>query len=88
MNIGTIPGHTHVLGAPAEWNQAAGTCEGLPVLQVETPHGPALVSDWVPTDEERQRIAQGGTVQLWVWGPHPVVALGVRPSQIDEGEGM
>ena len=35
-------------------------------------------STWVPTDEERQRIAEGSNVELIVWGSgHPPVAMAV-----------
>jgi hypothetical protein len=39
---------------------------------------PLLRSCWVPTDEERRAIADGGNVELIVWGAgHPPVAMGV-----------
>jgi hypothetical protein len=39
---------------------------------------PLIRSTWVPTDEERARIAAGENIELIVWGPgHPPVAMGV-----------
>jgi hypothetical protein len=39
---------------------------------------PLVRSCWVPTDEERQAIAEGANVELVVWGlGHPPVAMGV-----------
>jgi hypothetical protein len=36
----------------------------------------ALGSVWVPTDEERKRIAEGANIELIVWGEaHPPVTL-------------
>jgi len=38
--------------------------------------GPCIGSTWVPTDEERQRIADGTNIELVVWGEgHPPVAV-------------
>jgi hypothetical protein len=35
-------------------------------------------STWVPTDEERQRIADGSNIELLVWGTgHPPVTMDV-----------
>lgn len=39
---------------------------------------PMIRSTWVPTDEERRRIAEGENVELIVWGlGHPPVAMEV-----------
>jgi hypothetical protein len=39
---------------------------------------PLIRSTWVPTDEERARIAAGENIELIVWGEgHPPVAMGV-----------
>jgi hypothetical protein len=37
-----------------------------------------VTSTWVPTDEQRQRIADGGNIDLVVWGQMPPVALMVN----------
>jgi len=43
---------------------------------MEETGNPVLGSVWVPTDEERQQIAAGWNVKLWVWGEsHPPVAI-------------
>lgn len=39
-------------------------------------HYIVLASTWVPTDEERERIANGENIELMVWGQgHPPVAM-------------
>jgi hypothetical protein len=39
---------------------------------------PIMRSTWVPTDEERRRIANGENIELIVWGTvHPPVLLDV-----------
>lgn len=53
----------------------------LPVTQTEIAGLPALVTFWRPTTEEIVQLAEGGVVQLWVYGDrHPPVALGVEPA--------
>lgn len=40
------------------------------------PDGTRLRSTWVPTDEQRQAIADGANLELIVWGAgHPPVAI-------------
>lgn len=40
-----------------------------------------ILSTWELDDDERRRIAEGGTVDLVVWGTgHPPVALAIGPS--------
>jgi hypothetical protein len=47
-------------------------------LDVHEDGTPLIRSTWVPTDEERARIAAGENVELIVWGHgHPPVAMGV-----------
>lgn len=36
-----------------------------------------ISSVWVPTDEQRERIANGENIELAVWGGQPPVSLGV-----------
>lgn len=39
---------------------------------------PVLVSTWEPTPAEREAIAAGANIELWVWGgSHPPVNLDV-----------
>ena len=78
MEIGNIYGATRVLGAPANWDQSQGECVGLPVLDQDTPQGHVMVSEWVPTTEERERLARGLPVHVWVYGhAHPVLSVSV-----------
>jgi hypothetical protein len=41
-----------------------------------------ICSVWVPTDEERQKIANGENIRLAVWGCQPPVALDVVDEQL------
>jgi hypothetical protein len=42
----------------------------------EDPPSPCLISVWEPSDDERQRIADGDNVALVVWGTgHPPVMV-------------
>lgn len=78
MEPGRIHGHTRILGAPANWDQSKGECVGLPIVDRLTEHGPVMISEWEPTEEERDRIAQGLPVHLWIYGQaHPVVSISV-----------
>lgn len=47
-------------------------CEDLYASQTEDGY---ILSRWKPTQEEIFLLADGGSVELWVMGPHPVVAL-------------
>ena len=50
------------------WVRVDTDSEGFPIVR----------SCWVPTDEERQAIADGANVELCVWGQgHPPVSMGV-----------
>jgi hypothetical protein len=43
-----------------------------------TDGSPLLRSCWVPTDEERKKIAEGANIELIVWGGgRPPVSMGV-----------
>ena len=82
MEPGNIYGATRVLGAPADWDQSQGECVGLPVLDRETEQGHVMISEWVPTAEERERLAQGLPVHVWVYGvQHPVLSVSVGDFQ-------
>lgn len=49
---------------------------------------PVLISVWVPTDDERQRLAQGENLELVVWGyQHPVVAMGITDAPLGRPPG-
>lgn len=44
-------------------------------------HDFTITSVWELTDEERKKIAEGGTIELIIWAAgHPPVALEVGPS--------
>lgn len=78
MEPGSINGATRVLGAPSNWDQSQGECVGLPILDRDTPHGHVMISEWVPTEEERERLARGMPVHVWVYGHgHPVLSVTV-----------
>lgn len=64
-------------GAPADWDEAQGPCESLPVHD----DGQSLTSFWDFTLDERLAIARGGKFVMRILGTaHPVVALGVTES--------
>lgn len=49
---------------------------GLCIRDIETSHGPAMVSSWQPTPAEVERIAAGAPILLMVLGTgHPPVNL-------------
>lgn len=48
---------------------------------------PVITSVWELTNEERQKIADGGTIELHVWGRGtPPVVLSVGPSMEERKE--
>lgn len=51
----------------------------LPLCATEDEEGYSiLVSTWLPTDEEREKIVQGYPIELVVWGmSHPPVSIAV-----------
>lgn len=78
MIIKRIEGAHRVFGAPPDWNGEDMSCGVLPVLDVQTPEGPFMVSAWEPSPEELKALLAGATIKLWVRGQiHPVVALTV-----------
>lgn len=59
----------------------------LPVQRYEQDElgGTVLGSTWVPTDEERTRIALGANVELLVWGEgHPPVSIRVADYKVPD----
>jgi hypothetical protein len=77
----TVPGITHYLSAPTDWNEAEhGRCETLPVIVGATAgHIATYTSFWRPSSEELAALNSGGRVALTVFGPtHPPVAMAVR----------
>jgi hypothetical protein len=72
-----IENHTHVLGAPKDWDEAKdGKCARLWVRVVEG----AWQSAWEPTPAELEMLNAGGSVVLSVIGGQPPVALHVEPA--------
>lgn len=73
-----IPGTTHVLGAPAGWDeQRDGTCGTLPIRLVDG----MCLSAWEPTPDELAILNAGGSVILQVVGGQPPVMLWAEPIQ-------
>jgi hypothetical protein len=78
MLIRRIEGATRNLGAPADWDGDISKCNVLPILDVETEHGPFMVSAWEPTPDELALLNAGESIQLWIAGcSHPVVSIAV-----------
>lgn len=80
MIAGTIAGATRVLGAPKGWNATKdGPCHGLPIVETRTERGQAcMVSAWIPSPEELERLNAGAMIELCVMGiVHPPVGMSV-----------
>jgi hypothetical protein len=75
---GRIAGANLVLGAPKDWDEANGSCRGLPVRVQPHGQGVAMVSAWEPTPAELAALNAGAPVQLHIVGEgHPPVWLDV-----------
>lgn len=82
MDIATIKGKTRSLGAPPDWDESKGTCETLPVRDVQTDIGHCMISAWKPSAEELAALNAGQAVHLWVYGiAHPVVSVTVGDTE-------
>lgn len=46
-----------------------------------------IFSVWEPTDEERERIAAGWSIELAVWGGQPPVSLAVTDVPLGKPDG-
>lgn len=75
MNSIQLRDATRRLGAPKSWNhETDGICHTLEICDRDG----FMISGWLPTDAERQRIAEGGPIFLHIQGvSHPVVSLTV-----------
>jgi hypothetical protein len=76
MEIFHHPACTHNLVAPSDMQD--GSCEALPVMYEETPHGVFAVSFWKPTADELKSLNSGSAIALGVRAvgrQHPVVWL-------------
>lgn len=72
MEIAQIKGATRVLGVSQGYR-------GLPIVDTVFGDSPAMVSEWVPSDEERASIAGGKNIFLSVLGTsHPPVLLAIE----------
>jgi len=70
-----IDRHTHVLGAPKEWDEGTnGKCVRLYVRRIE---GDVWQSAWEPTPDELRALNEGASLILSVVGGQPAVALEV-----------
>ena len=80
MKIFKYPLCTHSIGAPS--NMQDGSCDALPVCEVENEHGTFTVSFWQPEDDDLADLLAGGSIALWVRAKgrqHPVVSVGAEP---------
>jgi hypothetical protein len=85
MIIKRIENASRTFGAPHDWKNTDGPCQGLPVLDVVTEEGLFMISAWEPTPEELAALNRGESIKLWVRGTvHPVVALSVGPVPLGE----
>jgi hypothetical protein len=48
---------------------------------------PIVCSVWVPTEEERERIANGENIRLCVWGGQPPVVLDLTDEPLGKAPG-
>lgn len=66
---------TRRLGAPKIWNhETDGICHTLEICDRDG----FMISGWMPSDAERQRIAEGAPIFLHIQGvAHPVVSMTV-----------
>lgn len=71
MNIAHIEGATRVLGVSQGYR-------GLPIVDTLFGDAPAMISEWLPSADERAAIAGGKSIFLSVLGTqHPPVLLEV-----------
>lgn len=71
MNIAHIKGATRVLGESQGYR-------GLPIVDTMFGDDPAMVSEWVPSADERAAIAGGKSIFLSILGTqHPPVLIEV-----------
>lgn len=73
-----IKGHTHRLGAPADWNEERdGPCGSLAVRVT----GSLCQSAWKPTAEDVALLSAGGVLILSVFGRMSPVMLHVEEKE-------
>jgi hypothetical protein len=68
---------TRSMKAPADWDEASGTCETLDIHDADDGHGnPIMISAWQLEEGELEKLAAGAPLYLRIYGRgHPVVAL-------------
>lgn len=93
MYIVNHPLCNETLGAPADLKEGdgiePGTCSILPIFQYRDEDGPWAVSFWKPSQEELDRLNQGGYITLQVRAQgrqHPVVSMGTTVFDPDAKE--
>lgn len=81
MHVGRIQGATRILNKPVDWDEERdGLCGTLPIRDERTTACDTMISAWLPTLEEIERIVQGAPIYLHVVGRvHPPVSVGVGP---------
>lgn len=65
------PATNTVLGAPRDWDESDGHCEGLPVAVANG----CTFSYWRPSPVEVLQILRGRPIRLGVYGAHPPVTV-------------
>ncbi len=78
MKSTPFEGFNRYLGKPKDWRPEIATCKELAVRDDDSiaPGFHTICSVWVPTEEERAKIAAGENIELIVCGvSHPAVAL-------------
>jgi len=84
MEIGCIQGATRFLGAPKDWDKSKGHCGTLPIRDMPTDIGNAMVSAWLLNRDEIASLACGSPLYLHIYGTsHPVVGLSVGEPPAD-----
>jgi len=73
---------TRELGAPSNWDDKNSSCSTLPIVDMQTNNGNAMVSFWQPNEKEIEALKKGEPIQLWIYGDlHPVVAVHINEIQ-------
>lgn len=82
MEPQSIAEKTRSLGQPVNWRPEDGECATLDVVDITLQGVNVMLSQWLPSEEERQLIAKGAKVNLLVWGTgHPPVSVSVDTSE-------
>lgn len=81
MIPGSIPDPHVIMQAPAGWDEKAqGHCGRLPIRLEAHDGAQFIVSAWIPSEEEIERLRQGAAIYLFISVPRqPITALSVGP---------